>query len=63
MAMGGEALWAMPVMWVLTVLVFFFLLLRLYTRIVCLAAYGVDDHIYAVAFVGIQLTEFAMGVF
>lgn len=47
----GEAVWALGVMWTLTGLVFAFLLLRLYTRIICLAAYGVDDHIYVVAFV------------
>lgn len=52
MGLKGEAVWALAVMWTLTGLVFAFLLLRLYTRIVCLAAYGVDDHIYAVAFVG-----------
>ncbi|KAF9873461.1 hypothetical protein CkaCkLH20_08920 [Colletotrichum karsti] len=48
---GGDAIWALPVMWLLTGLVFFFLVLRLYTRIVCVASYGVDDHIYIVAFV------------
>lgn len=42
---------AVGVMWFMTALVFFFLCLRLYTRLVCLASYGIDDHIYAVAFV------------
>ncbi|KAH8175667.1 hypothetical protein LIA77_04085 [Sarocladium implicatum] len=51
MGLGGEAVWALSVMWALVAIVFAFLLLRLYTRIVCLAAYGVDDHIYLAAFI------------
>lgn len=51
MGFEGKAPWAMGVMWFLTALVFFFLCLRLYTRLVCLASYGIDDHIYAIAFV------------
>ncbi|SPO00301.1 related to integral membrane protein pth11 [Cephalotrichum gorgonifer] len=51
MGFGGDAVWALSVMWFLAALVFFFLLLRLYTRLFCLASFGVDDHIYAVAFV------------
>ncbi|KAL2140142.1 hypothetical protein VTI28DRAFT_4224 [Corynascus sepedonium] len=51
MAIKGDGPWALGAIWVLTGLVFFFLLLRLYTRIVCLASYGIDDHIYIVAFV------------
>ena len=51
MGFGGDATWALGVMWFLTALVFFFLCLRLYTRLYCLASYGIDDHIYAVAFV------------
>lgn len=47
----GDGPWALGVMWLLASLVFFFLLLRLYTRVVCLASYGVDDHVYLVAFV------------
>lgn len=51
MEWGGSAPAALGVMWFMTALVFFFLCLRLYTRLVCLASYGIDDHIYAVAFV------------
>ncbi|KAK3905606.1 hypothetical protein C8A05DRAFT_30552 [Staphylotrichum tortipilum] len=51
MGLKGDAPWALGVMWLLAGLVFFFLLLRLYTRIVCLASYGIDDHVYIVAFV------------
>ncbi|KAK4184627.1 hypothetical protein QBC35DRAFT_46590 [Podospora australis] len=51
MGLKGDAGWALGVMWFMCALVFMFLLLRLYTRIVCLASYGLDDHIYIVAFV------------
>jgi hypothetical protein len=51
MGLKGDAPWALGVMWMLAALVFFFLMLRLYTRIVCLASYGVDDHVYLVAFI------------
>jgi hypothetical protein len=47
----GDGPWALGVMWLLASLVLFFLLLRLYTRVVCLASYGLDDHVYLVAFV------------
>ncbi|KAK4156596.1 hypothetical protein C8A00DRAFT_40981 [Chaetomidium leptoderma] len=51
MGLKGEAPWALAVMWLLTAIVFFFLLLRLYTRIVCVASYGLDDHVYLLAFI------------
>lgn len=51
MALHGDAIWAMGVMWMLVGIVFLLLVLRLYTRIVCLASYGMDDHVYCVAFV------------
>ncbi|KAK5651804.1 hypothetical protein OQA88_11672 [Cercophora sp. LCS_1] len=51
MHLEGEAPWALGVMWTLAALVFLLLVLRLYTRIVCLASYGLDDHVYLVAFV------------
>lgn len=51
LGVGGDAPWALGTMWALVAAVFILLLLRLYTRIVCVAAYGIDDHIYMVAFV------------
>lgn len=36
----------MSVLWGLTGLVLFFLVLRIYTRVVCLAQYGIDDSFY-----------------
>ncbi|KAG7050930.1 hypothetical protein JMJ77_0001560 [Colletotrichum scovillei] len=47
---GGDAPMALAVLWGLTGLAFFFVLLRLYTRLVILQAYGVDDHFFNLAF-------------
>ncbi|KAK7959929.1 uncharacterized protein PG986_004783 [Apiospora aurea] len=46
MALGGDGPHLVAVLWALTGLILFFLFLRLYTRIVCVAAYGIDDHFY-----------------
>ncbi|KAK8062103.1 hypothetical protein PG997_014200 [Apiospora hydei] len=46
MALGGDGPYLVAVLWALTGLILFFLFLRLYTRIVCVAAYGIDDHFY-----------------
>ncbi|KAK7964488.1 hypothetical protein PG988_011462 [Apiospora saccharicola] len=46
MALGGDGPYMVAVLWSLTGLILFFLFLRLYTRIVCVAAYGIDDHFY-----------------
>ncbi|CAP66972.1 uncharacterized protein PODANS_4_5490 [Podospora anserina S mat+] len=51
MTLKGDAVWALGVMWFLCTLVFLLMCLRLYTRIVCLSSYGLDDHIYIVAFI------------
>ncbi|OHW92146.1 hypothetical protein CSPAE12_09156 [Colletotrichum incanum] len=48
---GGDAPMALGVLWGLTALTLCFVLLRLYTRIFILQAYGIDDHFYNVAFV------------
>ncbi|KAK8062670.1 hypothetical protein PG997_014767, partial [Apiospora hydei] len=40
----------MAVLWALTAIVFVFLLLRIYTRVICVASYGVDDHFFLIAF-------------
>jgi hypothetical protein len=50
MGLEGDAPWALGVMWMLAGIVFLLLVLRLYTRIICLASYGLDDHVYCVAF-------------
>ncbi|KAK1973974.1 hypothetical protein LZ30DRAFT_609350 [Colletotrichum cereale] len=48
---GGDAPMALGVLWGLTVITLCFVLLRLYTRISILQAYGIDDHFYNFAFV------------
>ncbi|KAK7953047.1 hypothetical protein PG988_013741 [Apiospora saccharicola] len=40
----------MAVLWALTGIVFIFLLMRIYTRVICVASYGADDHFFMIAF-------------
>ena len=51
MAMGGDGPWAIGVMWALTAAVFTFVVLRVYTRVVVVKSFGIDDHVFIVAFV------------
>ncbi|KAG4269115.1 hypothetical protein FPRO04_12238 [Fusarium proliferatum] len=51
MAMGGDGPWAIGVMWALTVVVFIFVVLRVYTRVFVVQSFGVDDHVFNLAFV------------
>lgn len=51
MAVGGEAPWALGVMWTLTAIAATFVALRLYTRVVVIDSFGTDDAVYSVAFV------------
>ncbi|KAI0149158.1 hypothetical protein BJ166DRAFT_596132 [Pestalotiopsis sp. NC0098] len=46
MAMNSEGAQMVAVLWSLTAIVLVFLVLRAYTRIVCVASYGIDDHFY-----------------
>lgn len=55
-APGGDAPMVMGVLWGLTGLTFFFVLLRLYTRLMVLQAYGLDDHFFNFAFVSLRTT-------
>ena len=48
---GGVALSALAALWSLLVITFVFVLLRLYTRIIVIKQYGIDDHCYNAAFV------------
>ena len=49
--MKGEAPMAVGLMWMLTVVALTFVLLRIYTRLVVVKSYGMDDHVYLFAFV------------
>ncbi|KAI5465272.1 hypothetical protein BGZ63DRAFT_410941 [Mariannaea sp. PMI_226] len=51
MPSGGDGPWAVAVMWALTAVVFIFVLLRIYTRVVVVTSYGMDDHLYNLAFI------------
>lgn len=48
---GGDAPKMLAVLWSLTSLALVFVLLRLYTRLRILRAYGADDYFYNAAFV------------
>ncbi|KAF0315790.1 integral membrane protein pth11 [Colletotrichum asianum] len=50
MPLGGSGRWAIATMWSLTALTLAFVILRTYTRVVIVEAYGVDDHVYNLAF-------------
>ncbi|KAK2039925.1 hypothetical protein LZ31DRAFT_558360 [Colletotrichum somersetense] len=47
---GGDAPMALGILWGLTGVTLCFVLLRLYTRVSVLQAYGIDDHFYNFAF-------------
>lgn len=49
--MGGQGPWAIAVMWIVTAVTLVFVLLRIYTRAYVVQSYGVDDHVYNLAFV------------
>lgn len=51
MAMGGDGPWVVTVMWSLTAIGTVFVALRIYTRVVIVKSFGVDDHVYNLAFV------------
>lgn len=59
MAVGGEAPWALGVMWTLTAIAATFVALRLYTRVVVIDSFGTDDAVYSVAFVCCMAFSFA----
>jgi hypothetical protein len=51
MAYGGEGRSAVIAMWALTLVTLAFVMLRTYTRIMVVHSYGIDDHVYNLAFV------------
>ena len=51
MVMKGDAPWAVSTMWSLAGVTFIFVVLRIYTRAVVVKSYGIDDHVYNLAFV------------
>ncbi|KAJ1325015.1 hypothetical protein MN608_09724 [Microdochium nivale] len=53
--LGGQGPYCISVLWGLTALLLVFLVLRVYTRVVCVASYGVDDNLYNISIVLIIL--------
>ncbi|KAI1842960.1 hypothetical protein JX266_010813 [Neoarthrinium moseri] len=62
MAVGGDGIYMIGVLWGLATVVLVFLALRAYTRLVCVAAYGIDDHFYAATCVLVVLFSSFMQV-
>ncbi|KAI1772200.1 hypothetical protein F4818DRAFT_454079 [Hypoxylon cercidicola] len=55
MAMEGDGKMTVVTMWTLTAVTLVFVILRTYTRVVVVCSYGIDDHVYALAFVFLLL--------
>ncbi|KAF4446713.1 hypothetical protein F53441_9646 [Fusarium austroafricanum] len=55
MAVKGDGPWVIGTMWALTVVAFVFVILRTYTRIFVVKSFGIDDHVYNLAFVCLLL--------
>ncbi|KAF4332014.1 integral membrane protein pth11 [Fusarium beomiforme] len=55
MAVKGEGPWVIGAMWALTVVTFIFVILRAYTRIFVVKSFGIDDHVYNLAFICLLL--------
>jgi hypothetical protein len=54
MVVGGDGHWVLASMWAMTLVTFIFVLLRTYTRIYVVKSFGVDDHVYNLAFVSLD---------
>lgn len=48
---GGDAPMMLGILWGFTAVTFVFVILRLYTRIKVVQAYGLDDHFFNASFV------------
>lgn len=53
--MGGDAPQALAVMWAMTFLTFVFVILRMYTRVVKVKSFGIDDIVYNISFLFLLL--------
>lgn len=57
---GGTAPWCVGVLWSLAAFTSVFVVLRLYTRLKVVEAYGMDDHFFNTAFVSWFLMSTSM---
>lgn len=55
MAIKGEGPWVIGAMWALTVVALICVVLRAYTRIFVVKSFGVDDHVYNLAWVSCDI--------
>ncbi|KAF5543084.1 integral membrane protein pth11 [Fusarium napiforme] len=55
MAIKGEGPWVIGAMWSLTAVAFVFVVLRAYTRIFVVKSFGIDDHVYNLAWIFLLL--------
>ncbi|KAK1240372.1 hypothetical protein MKX07_004400 [Trichoderma sp. CBMAI-0711] len=62
LGLGGDAPKMLAVLWSLTALALVFVLLRLYTRLRVLRAYGLDDYFYNAAFMTLLIYDIMMTV-
>lgn len=54
--LGGEGPYCISVLWGLTALLFVVLIIRIYTRVVCVASYGIDDTFFVITIVSQELS-------
>ncbi|XEV03560.1 hypothetical protein FSHL1_008847 [Fusarium sambucinum] len=62
MAVGGDGHWVIASMWSLTVICFVFVVLRTYTRVYIVKSFGVDDHMYNLAFFFLLMNTILMTI-
>ncbi|KAH6992758.1 hypothetical protein EDB82DRAFT_554771, partial [Fusarium venenatum] len=62
MAVGGDGYWVLASMWPLTVISFVFVVLRTYTRVYIVKSFGVDDHMYNLAFFFLLINTILMTI-
>lgn len=55
MAIKGEGPWVIGAMWALTAVALVFVVLRAYTRIFIVKSFGIDDHVYNLAWVSCDI--------
>ncbi|KAL3601020.1 hypothetical protein FPOAC2_05273 [Fusarium poae] len=62
MAVGGDGHWVLASMWSLMVVSFIFVVLRAYTRVYIVKSFGVDDHMYNLAFFFLLINTILMTI-
>lgn len=55
MVISGDGPRVVAALWIMTAIVFFWVVLRNYTRGILLRSFGIDDHVFNVAFVRLSI--------